>query len=552
MLRHLALFLTSACTRASSLAAPPAGTTPKTLVWPLVRSLSLSGGAGLPIAPFIDIAYNGSSAVVRAAIERYSPIIRRSAKPVGSPESVQLIRVSLTGESEALSIETSYNHTISVAGSVALITADSPYGVSYALESFAQLSHSGSLPARSVVLADGPEHAHRGLMIDTGRRFWPVPLVKSVLDAMAYSKMSVLRFHASDYCRWAVESKEFPALTRRLTGEQAGHYSQDDVRELIEYARLRGIRVVPDFDMPGHSTGIIAALGGGEIVSCPARDKAWPFEVLFDDPARKTAGTLKTLLTEMAGLFPDAYFSLGMDETCSPHNCTYNPPCSFNNTVAFERDMLDHVVSLQKVPVCFDEALFMQRSAPPSAAVIAWQAQTPHQVAAKGHAVIENSGSSFYLNDLWLTAADTWRDISNPAERPPRGRQPDDPMPASLRHLLLGGEVAMWSDNYCYAAQCHPGATSGGAPMKAPVAAALYPPTADAAFAASIAGMLWPRGAAAAGAFYRYDAALQGDRFDGAIQAFNDNVLRDRGIGSCPTGCACDELSMCGTPYLPR
>lgn len=81
--------------------------------------------------------------------------------------------------------------------------------------------------------------------IDTGRRFWPVTLVYATLDAMASAKMNVLRLHAGDYCRWAVESKAFPALTARLTGLQAGHYSQADVGDMVEYARLRGIRVPP-------------------------------------------------------------------------------------------------------------------------------------------------------------------------------------------------------------------------------------------------------------------------------------------------------------------
>ena len=83
--------------------------------------------------------------------------------------------------------------------------------------------------------------------VDTGRRFHPVPLVKTMLDGMAAVKLNVLHFHLSDQCRFAVESTRFPQLTANLTGIQAGHYTQADVRELVAYAKDRGIRVIPEF-----------------------------------------------------------------------------------------------------------------------------------------------------------------------------------------------------------------------------------------------------------------------------------------------------------------
>lgn len=311
------------------------------------------------------------------------------------------------------------------------------------------------------------------------------------------------------------------------------------------------LQVVPDFDIPGHSSGMTRALGDAGLQSC-ANPTAWPFEVLYDDAGGRTRGVLNALLKEMAGLFPDEYFSLGMDETCSPHNCTYVPPCSFNNTASLEGAALRQLGALGKTPLAFDEALFGQKAATADTAILAWQAQTPHMVAAAGHAAVEASGSSFYLNGVTQTAWHSWLDVTNPGGAFPQGRQPNDPLPPSLRHLLLGGEASMWSDNYAYTAQCHPGATSGGRPMKAPVAAALYGPDADAAFAASIGGMVWPRCAAAAGSFYRYDASVGEAALNASVAAFNERVLRGRGVGACPNGCACDELSMCGRPYLQQ
>jgi hexosaminidase len=87
-----------------------------------------------------------------------------------------------------------------------------------------------------------------------------VPALKKHLDAMSYVKLNVLRLHAADYCRWSVESKLYPNLTASLTGDKAGHYTQDDIKELVSYARHRGIRIVPEFDMPGHSLSLLEAL----------------------------------------------------------------------------------------------------------------------------------------------------------------------------------------------------------------------------------------------------------------------------------------------------
>jgi hexosaminidase len=98
-------------------------------------------------------------------------------------------------------------------------------------------------------------------MIDTGRRFFPMPTVQNLLDTMAAVKLNVLHLHASDMCRWSVESKLYPNLTAALTGQMGGHYTQEDVKAMIKYAGDRGIRVVPEFDVPGHSRGMLPIEG---------------------------------------------------------------------------------------------------------------------------------------------------------------------------------------------------------------------------------------------------------------------------------------------------
>ena len=92
-------------------------------------------------------------------------------------------------------------------------------------------------------------------MIDTGRRFYPVPFVKSIVDGLAMSRMNVLHFHLSEEC-FRVESKTFPELTgpnscARSNGNNTAFYTHADITDLVAYSRLRGVRALPEFDMPG-------------------------------------------------------------------------------------------------------------------------------------------------------------------------------------------------------------------------------------------------------------------------------------------------------------
>lgn len=88
--------------------------------------------------------------------------------------------------------------------------------------------------------AQEPEYTWRGLMIDSGRRFFPVPLVKNLMDTMAANKMNVLHLHASDHCRFGVESKIYPKLHTALTGIHKGYYTQEDVKDMIAYGKKNG------------------------------------------------------------------------------------------------------------------------------------------------------------------------------------------------------------------------------------------------------------------------------------------------------------------------
>ena len=188
------------------------------------------------------------------------------------------------------------------------------------METFSELVQNGTFNWGSASITDWPHFKHRGFMIgmcvcmcgrrcanrdvcssdpplppppsDTGRRFFPVDVVQSVLDGMSYNKLNVLHFHASDFCRFAIESTKFPQLTANLTGPlMGGFYTQAEVRSLVQYAGDRGIRVMPEFDLPGHAKGMdpLRAVGMQFCSASPAKQ-------LYNDPEGRTVGILKEVL----------------------------------------------------------------------------------------------------------------------------------------------------------------------------------------------------------------------------------------------------------------
>jgi hexosaminidase len=109
----------------------------------------------------------------------------------------------------------------------------------------------------STLIKDSPRFTYRGLMLDTARHFIPVPILKKQIDAMSYNKLNVLHWHIVDDQSFPFEMKKYPNITKMGRYSSAHVYSQEQVLDIIRHARTRGIRVIPEFDTPGH----VAALG---------------------------------------------------------------------------------------------------------------------------------------------------------------------------------------------------------------------------------------------------------------------------------------------------
>ena len=213
-----------------------------------------------------------------------------------------------------------------VSSTQALLTAKSPLGIFRGLQTFLQLvritPQGFSVP--SVTIDDQPRFQWRGLMIDSGRHFMPIDVIERNLDGMEAVKLNVFHWHLSEDQGFRVESKVFPLLHEK--GSNGQYYSQQQIRDVIRYARDRGIRVVPEFDMPCHTTSWF--VGYPNLASGPGPykiEERWGVMDPAMDPTREsTYQFLDRFLGEMTSLFPDAYFHIGGDE-CDGKEWDANP-----------------------------------------------------------------------------------------------------------------------------------------------------------------------------------------------------------------------------------
>lgn len=202
-------------------------------------------------------------------------------------------------------------YRLSVTATGIAIDAQGPTGVLRAFATLRQLVglSPGGIQLAAVTIDDAPRFGWRGVMLDTARHFLAVDTIKRQIDAMERVKLNVLHLHLSDDQGFRVESRRYPRLTAATNGD---FYTQAQIRDLVAYAGARGIRVIPEFDVPGHTTAIVDAypelgvVGKKSPIAMPS--------VALNPASPKTYRFLSELIAEMSALFPDPVFHTGGDE----------------------------------------------------------------------------------------------------------------------------------------------------------------------------------------------------------------------------------------------
>lgn len=196
------------------------------------------------------------------------------------------------------------------------ISANTRFGALRAMETLLQLMQNGaentSIPW--VTIEDSPRFPWRGLLLDSARHFLPIPDIKRQIDGMAAAKLNVLHWHLTDDQGWRFSSKRYPKLTQLAS--DGLFYTPEQMREIVRYAAERGIRVVPEIDMPGHASAIAVAYP--ELMSAPgpyAMERHWGVLKPVLDPTKEATYTFAdAMVSELAAIFPDPYLHIGGDE----------------------------------------------------------------------------------------------------------------------------------------------------------------------------------------------------------------------------------------------
>jgi hexosaminidase len=278
---------------------------------------SAAGAGRLAIGAGFDVVNSGCP---EAAIGRFrSRISKQTGIPLtGTGKGLTVTCLAAAPDWPTLGEDESY--TLDVAPGGAQLQAPTATGALRGFETFAQMIATGpdGFEIAGVHIEDHPRYPWRGLMLDVSRHWMPTEVILRNLDAMAAVKLNVLHWHLSDDQGFRVESKLFPALQQ--LGSDGNFYSQDQIRQVVAYARDRGIRVIPEFDMPGHTTAWF--VGMPQLAAAPG-----PYQIernfgifapVMDAAGDATYTFLDAFAGEMAALFPDPYWHIGGDEVEDP------------------------------------------------------------------------------------------------------------------------------------------------------------------------------------------------------------------------------------------
>ena len=337
-------------------------------------------------------------------------------------------------------------YTLDVSASGAKLTAPNALGVIHGLQTFLQLVEvtPGGFVASAVHIEDSPRFPWRGLTIDVSRHFISVATLKRNIDGMAAVKMNVLHLHLSDDQGFRIASSQFPKLVEM--GSDGQYFTKAEIRDLIDYASDRGVRVVPEFDMPGHSTAWF--VGYPELASGPGPyqiERRWGiFDPVMDPSREPTYEFLDKFIGEMSELFPDHYFHIGGDEVngkqwdANPkirefmrvHNLKNNQELQEYFTLRVQKIVSKH----HKIMVGWDEIL--APGMPKDSVIQSWRGQDSLAAAAKqGYSGILSSG--YYLDAM--APAKKYYSVDPMSDA-------DATLDADQQKRILGGEACMWAE----------------------------------------------------------------------------------------------------------
>lgn len=350
-----------------------------------------------------------------------------------------------------LTIQDDESYTLIIKDDKILINTHTDVGALRALETLLQLvtytTSTYSFPG--VIIKDAPRFVWRGLMIDVARHFQPIAVIKRNLDAMAAVKMNVFHWHLTDDQGFRVASKTYPKL-QELASDGL-YYTHAQIKDIVQYASDLGIRVIPEFDVPGHASALLTAypeLGSKDNYKNAIERYAGVFDPTLNPIKEETYVFLEKLFTEIAPLFPDPYFHIGGDENAGKHwdeneeiqkfKKEHNLKTNHDLQTYFNIKLEKILNKLDKKLVGWDE--IMTPTMPTTAVIHSWRGENEGLKSSTLIAAAKAGYNTILSNGYYI---DRMLSVKHHYTVDPIG---DAVLTKEERKRVLGAEVTMWSE----------------------------------------------------------------------------------------------------------
>ncbi|MCX6158766.1 MAG: family 20 glycosylhydrolase [Ignavibacteriae bacterium] len=419
-------------------------------VIPYPRQLEKSGDELLYFVADLNVKYTGKTS------ERLSEYAARTNQRIKTAFDIYKTETEKQGgknlqleincqSADTISVSTDESYSLEVTEEKVILNSNTDIGAMHGLETILQLiqTEKGMTCLPVLKIEDSPRFQWRGLMIDVCRHFIPKNVILRNLDAMAMAKMNVFHWHLSEDQGFRIECKTFPKLHEM--GSDGKYFTHEDVKEIIKYANDRGIRVVPEFDIPGHSSAWF--VGYPEYASLPGKYEIerhyGVFDPTFDPTKEETYEFFDKFFREMSGLFNDEYMHIGGDENngkqwdsskaIQEFKKANNLKSNHELQAYFNKRLQKILEKYGKKMIGWDEIL--SNELPKSTMIHSWQGKEGMVTAAKnGYYSILSNG---YYIDLCQSMVDHYY---------------NDPLPENInltneeKKYILGGEATMWAE----------------------------------------------------------------------------------------------------------
>ncbi|KAL1535889.1 Beta-hexosaminidase 2 [Salvia divinorum] len=465
---------------------------PTTFLWPRPQAIALSPNFTISAPPHPHLTPAVRRYLCQILTEHHRLLVTPNLNLTSSPPLAALtITISDPSAPLAHGVNESYSLTIPDDGSAADLVAGTAWGAMRGLETFSQLVYAepSSRVGCGLYISDVPLFMHRGIMLDTARNYYGVEDLLWLIAAMSMNKLNVFHWHVTDSHSFPLVVPSEPEMAEKGAYGEGMVYTVEDVKRVVEFGLERGVRVVPEIDMPAHTGSWAKAYP--ELVTC-ADVFWWPAEAGWDDRFAAEPGTgqlnplhpktyqvVQNIVHDVASMFPDQFFHAGADEVTP--NCWKLDPSiqsflSKNGTLSqilslFINSTLPYILSLNRTVVYWEDVLLdatisVDPSLLPKQHVIlqTWNngPDNTKRIVAAGYRAIVSSSDFYYLD----CGHGDFVGNNSEYDQPPGANQTDGGswcgpfkswqliynyditygLSSAEAELVLGGEVALWSE----------------------------------------------------------------------------------------------------------